>query len=364
MNILLVYYEPIPAGQTTHVLSLAHSLACRGYRLTVVLPAGLSSRASFEQAGVQVVPLPMGKVWWPPRAIMSLLRLIRTHNFDVVHIHSQEAGLVARPLARLAGARRILYTPQTIDIRQKRWQWLYSLVERVLATLTDVIISVNETDRARLLRWGISPHRVVTVPNGIDLISFDKAGDEMELEAVGLSKDLPLVMQVGRLGPQKDPLAFVEGAAHVLRARPDVQFALVGEGPLQNAVLARIEQLGLAGQVRLTGWRDQAFRLMGCADIVTLTSRWEGTPYALLEAMACSRPVVATAVNGCVEIVAHGVTGFLTPPGDIQTWAKCVLYLLEHPAEAAAMGRAGRQRVEEGFTLQEMVRRIEQLYQV
>jgi glycosyltransferase involved in cell wall biosynthesis len=364
LNVLLIYYEPISAGQTTHVLSLVRSLDRHTFRLTVVLPAHLRhSIAAFERTGVQVVPLPLHKMAWPPRAVIALVRLIRQGDIHIVHIHSQEAGLLARIIARAAGARGIIYTPQVIDIRRARWHWLYALIETTLAHTTDVIISVNQPDRQRLIRWGIPLHKVVMIPNGIDLDAFERTVDARNLRrTMGLDEDRPLVMQVARLSAQKDPLAFVTGAAHVVRAWPDTQFALVGEGPLEDEVSARARELGLGKHVHLLGWHSEAFKLMPAADVVSLTSRWEGAPHALLEAMAWSRPVVATAVNGCTDIVVHQETGFLVPPGDIPAWAGCVIDLLNDAAMAAAMGQRGRRRVEEKFSLPEMVRRIERLY--
>jgi glycosyltransferase involved in cell wall biosynthesis len=381
LGILLIYYEPIPAGQTAHVLSLVRVLDRRRFRVTVVLPAGLDrSIAAFGQAGVEVVPLGLRKLVWSPRAIVALARLIRRQGVDIVHVHSQEAGLLGRAVARMAGARSVIYTPQTIDIRRVRFHWLYVLFERILAYLTDVIVSVNGPDRERLIRWGIPPHKIVTISNGIDLSAFEGPAPSTPVlsqaegvegpvdagslrRALGLDQDRPLVMQVARLSAQKDPLAFVEGAAHVIRERPEAQFALVGEGPLREAVAARIQELELRGHVHLLGWRDEAFRLMPAADVVTLTSRWEGTPYTLLEAMAWSRPVVATAVNGCPDIIVNGGTGFLVPPGDTTAWAGRIVDLLRDPAMAAAMGQQGRRRVEQRFSLREMVARTESLYQ-
>jgi len=101
---------------------------------------------------------------------------------------------------------------------------------------------------------------------------------------------------------------------------PGAQFALVGDGPLKEQVVARIRELGLEGRVHVMGERDEAFRLLVAADVVTLTSRWEGAPYAVLEAMAWSRPVVVTAVNGCPEIVVDGLTGYVVPTGDTARW--------------------------------------------
>ncbi|MCJ7738143.1 MAG: glycosyltransferase family 4 protein [Anaerolineae bacterium] len=364
LNILLVYYEPIPAGQTRHVLSLARGLDKHTCHVTVVLPASLPhSIVAFEQAGVEVVPLPLRKVVWHPRAVATLVHLIRRRAVDIVHVHSQEAGLLARVVARMAGAPGVIYTPQTIDIRRARWHWLYRLCERTLASVTDAIVSVSEWDRQRLMQWGIPHHKIVTIPNGIDLTAFDGTVDVGSLRReLGLDADRPLVMQVGRLSAQKAPLAFVAGAARVVRERPDAQFALVGEGPLREAVAAHIRALDLDGHVHLLGWREGACRLIAAADVVSLTSRWEGMPHALLEAMAWSRPVVATAVNGCPEIVVDGAPGFLVPSGNTTVWAGRVLDLLNEPAMAAAMGRQGRKRVEERFSVQEMIARIERLY--
>jgi glycosyltransferase involved in cell wall biosynthesis len=364
LEILLVYYEPLPAGQTTHVLSLARGLDKQKFHLTVVLPVDLRrSVAAFKQAGVQAVPLPLHKMAWEPQAVAALAHLIRQKKADIVHVHSQEAGLVARLIARMAGARSVIYTPQTVDIRRARWHWLYVLIESALSRVTDVIISVNEADRKRMIRWGISPHKVVTIPNGIDLSAFETTVDVAGIRrALQVDENRPLVMQVGRLSAQKDPVSFVEGAAQVVQKHPEAQFALIGEGPLRDTVALRARATGLNGHVRLLGWHDRACRLMPAAQVVSLTSRWEGMPHTLLEAMAGSRPVVATNVNGCPEIVVDKVTGFLVPPGDRRAWAKCVNELLSDPAKAIAMGQQGRRQVEEKFSARQMIARVEELY--
>jgi glycosyltransferase involved in cell wall biosynthesis len=170
------------------------------------------------------------------------------------------------------------------------------------------------------------------------------------------------VLQVARLSAQKDPLAFVEGAALVRAKHPNAQFAIAGRGPLKEVVAARIRALGLEDHVHLLGWYDQADKLMSAADVVTLTSRWEGAPYSLLEAMAQARPVVATAVNGCPEIVAHQESGYLVAPGDAASWAERVSELLSDPERAAAMGRKGREIAQRRFSTQTTTARTEQLY--
>jgi glycosyltransferase involved in cell wall biosynthesis len=364
LRILQIYYEPRISGQTTHVLSLARFLDKDRYQITVVLPTHLQHcEPAFLQTGAKVVLLPLRKLFWPLSAVIALIRLIREGKMDVVHIHSQEMGLTARPLTWLAGARNIFYTPQTIDIRQIRWYWLYTFSERILAHITKVVISVNDLDGLRMLRWGIPAKKITTIPNGIDIEAVSLKIDRHQLcSTLGIEEGKPLVMQVGRLSAQKNPLDFIEGAELVLRELPEVQFILVGEGPLEKEVMAHVRALRLESKVHLTGWQPEAARLMAEADVVTLTSLWEGTPYSLLEAMANYKPVVTTSVNGCVEIVEEGVTGFLVPPKNPVAWAERVITLLRNPALAAAFGQQGRQRMQEKFTIQKMIHQIDTLY--
>jgi glycosyltransferase involved in cell wall biosynthesis len=271
LKLLLVYYEPASSGQTTHVLSLARGLDLRRYELVVVLPQTLAHAiAEFQRMGARVVPLPLRRIAWSPATVAELARLIREWRPDAVHVHSQEAGLVARPVARLSGARSILYTPQTIDIRRSRWQVFYQYLERALGGITDTIVSVNEADRQRLVRWGIPSAKVVTIPNGIVLADFAGTVDASQLRrSLGLDPARPLVLQVGRLSAQKDPLAFVEGAALIAEDRPDVQFALAGDGPLEDRVAARIRELRLERCVSLLGWHERASELMAASNVVT-----------------------------------------------------------------------------------------------
>ncbi len=363
-RVLLVYYEPEPSGQTTHVLSLARGLDKDKYDITVVLPENLqNSIEDFNQIGVATVPLAMGKILWNPRSIISLMRLVRKQGIDVVHVHSQEAGMLVRILARFAGTKIIIYTPQCTNIRNERWFWLYRLIEKYFSFLTDAIISVNETDRLRIIEWGIPKSKVVTIKNGIDLTLFMDSIDVEDMKGqLGLNEKQPVVMQVGRLNDQKDPLTFVKGASLVAQEYPEVQFALVGDGPLKDEVEAYIQDLGLKDQMHCLGWRENAYKLVPIADIISLTSRWEGLPYVLLEAMAWSRPVVATAVNGCPEVVQDGINGYLVPVNDPDSWAKSVIKLLGNPERSVEMGRHGNELLIEGFSLTKMVEQTERLY--
>jgi glycosyltransferase involved in cell wall biosynthesis len=364
LKILQLYYEPLPSGQTTHVLTLTRELVQRGHAVSVVLPDYLKSTiVSFAQSGGRAMPLPLRKLVWKPAAVTGLVRLIRSEKFDVVHVHSQEAGIPGRLIARLAGARRIVYTPQTIDIWRVNFQRLYELIERALAYRTDRIISVNHQDRERLIEWGIPEHKVVTIPNGIETRHLQDSPALAQLRGItGAPEGSLIVMQIGRLSAQKDPLAFVEGATMVLRELPETHFVMVGEGPLRQAVLDKIHDFQLDANFHLTGRVENAAALLQIADLVTLTSRWEGLPYSLLEAMAYSKPFVTTEVNGIRDLIEPGPGGRIVPPGEIAAWSENVIALLKDPILRAELGERGREHLVASYTLAVMVDKIEKLY--
>jgi glycosyltransferase involved in cell wall biosynthesis len=137
---------------------------------------------------------------------------------------------------------------------------------------------------------------------------------------------------------------------------------MIGDGPLMNEVKGDIQSLGMDNCAHCLGWQDDADRIIAIADILSLTSRWEGLPYVLLEAMAWSRPVVATNVNGCSEVINDGVSGYLVPHDDPKSWSKAVVELLEDANKSAEMGYRGNKKLAAEFSLDKTIGKIEQLY--
>lgn len=364
LRLCYVYYEPRPSGQSEHVLSLVHNLDRQRFAVTVVMPDLLASlKEDYVSAGARVLTLPLRKLRWPAAAITGLINEFRRGKPHLVHIHSQEAGLIARPLARLSGTHRVVYTPHTINIRNRRWQKLYWQFEKSLSAITDRIISINDADRQTLIQLGVSAEKLITVYNGIDLARFDPlAPPPAEIKNL-YGTGQALVMQVGRMNEQKAPFDFLEGARQVLGQMPAARFVLVGDGPLLESVRQKIRADGLENRVYAVGAQPQAFRWMQAADIVTLTSYWEGSPYTLLEAMAWCKPVVATGVNGCPELVHEGETGFLVPPGEPNEWADRVLRLLADPQCRRKMGESGRKHLENNFTIKLMTEKLTEIYE-
>lgn len=363
-KLLIGYYEPQRSGQTTHVLNLVRGLNKNKFDVTLVLPSHLfQNQSEFSQLGIRIVPLPMRKLLWDPKAISNLVRMLHEEEFDIVHVHSQEAGIIVRIISRLAGVKSIVYTPQCTNIRHTNLFRLYREVEKLLSYFTNIIISVSEHDRERIIQWGISPSKVITIHNGIESQRNNVPNDvTAKFQSFGLDAHAPLVMQVGRLSHQKNPLMFIEGASRIINQIPDCQFVLIGDGPLKYEVERYIQDLGIKRKIFCLGWQENANELMAQADIITLTSRWEGLPHVLLEAMLCSKPIVTTQVNGCSELVIHGVTGYVVPTNNVDLWVEYVLDLLQDHKKSTKMGELGNARLKQEFSLQQMISKIEVLY--
>ena len=175
--------------------------------------------------------------------------------------------------------------------------------------------------------------------------------------------DAPLIGIVARLVPIKAHEVFLAAAAEVRRQVPGARFLIVGDGELRQALEQQTAALGLTDAVRFLGWRADIDRLYADIDVVALTSRNEGSPVALIEAMASGVPVVSTEVGGVADVVQHGVSGLLAPMDDAAGIARHILTLLADPAMRHTMGQHGRARVAATYDAGRLVTDIETLYE-
>ena len=307
------------------------------------------------------------------RAFMQMRRILKqvqkgvNRSTIVVHTHSSKAGILGRWAARLAGIRLIVHSVHGFsfnDYQPSLVRAFYLFLERITARITTVFVTVSESDREEGIAKGIFKGDDVTlIRSGIDIKRFcDLSCDKISLrEKLGVDRESPVVAMVACFKPQKAPLDFVRVAKVVLDERRDARFFLVGDGRLRPQVETLLDQLKITDKVLLLGWRRDIPEIMHSSDILLLTSLWEGLPRVLPQAMASGIPVVATSVNGSPEAVKDGLNGYLLPPGDVEGMARKILYLINHPGEARAMGQKGRELVEE-FDIWKMVKQQELLY--
>jgi glycosyltransferase involved in cell wall biosynthesis len=302
------------------------------------------------------------------RALWRTARFVRRGRFDVVHTHSSKAGIVGRWAAWLAGTPRVVHTVHGWSFHERQpaaVRALYLALERASARITERLVCVTARDVQKGLaaRIGV-PAQYQVIRSAIDVAGFAaprRSRAEVRSEW-GLPAEAAVVGAVTRLSSQKAPLDLVAAAAEVSRVRPDVRFVIVGDGPERAAVERRIRELGLSGATRLLGLRRDVADLLAGLDVFLLTSLWEGLPRALVQAMAAGVPVVATAVDGCTEVVRDCETGLLVPPGRPDEAARAVLRLLDDPELAGRLRRAARASVDKEFDTERMLAQLASLY--
>ena len=367
---ILHVIRPAVGGMKRHLVSLAAYTASRGLPVAVACPAKGTIRAEVEDTGIKTFPLGLhGQVTplYDWLAVMQLTSHLRRGGYSLVHAHGTKAALIARPAALLAGTMAVFYTVHNSIYFGGLPDWQQQAMaasERLLARKTDRIIAVSEDLRRELIdRTGINPGLVITIPNGIEVPARMPSGSTVQFRRrLNLPPLGRLVGTVARLAPQKGLADFLNAAA-ILCPNTSTSFVVAGDGPLREILENQKHNLGLANRVFFLGHLEDVPSLLRALDIFVLPSLTEGFPLSLLEAMAAGLPVVATRVGGVPEIVSHGVTGLLVPPGSPDVLAGAIQELLENHDLAAAMGQAGRYRVAHSFSLDAMVDRTLEQYQ-
>lgn len=350
-------------GAQRQLVELAKALPRDRYALHVISLS--TDKRAFEPAIRQLdVPLtliPQSGVW-SPGTFSALYRTLRAQRPDVVHTWLFTADLYGRLAAWLARVPVILSAVRSVEPDKPAH---YVLADRLLRRITTAF-TVNAKAIGIVLssRERVSPSRIQTVYNGVDLAVFDPSRRDGAIrQQIAVGHDAPLIGIVGRLAPVKDHATFLRAAALVVREEPAARFLIAGSGPLRDALRQAVARLNLQEHVRFLDSQSEAAPVFAALDVVVVTSRYEGCCNVILEGMAMGKPVIATAVGGNPELVIPGETGLLIPPEDPQNLADAILHLLQDPDRARAMGQAARRRIEEHFTLERMAEQTDQFYQ-
>jgi glycosyltransferase involved in cell wall biosynthesis len=324
-----------------------------------------------ERVGVRPLSIPeLGRAVRPGQDLVAfarVVRLLRRSRPAIVHTHMAKAGAIGRVAARLAGVPVVVHTYHG-HVFHSYFDSLrtaaFLTAERLLGRWSDALIAVGDRQRAEIAAYGIgSASKLVAVPLGLELEPFLEPTARGTLRsALGLGATTPLVGIVARLVPVKDHETFLEAAALVHREHPDVRFAIVGDGECRQALEGRARSLGLDGVVHFLGWRRDLAAVYADLDVVCLSSLNEGSPVALIEAMAAARPVVATAVGGVPEVVRDRISGHLVPARRPDAMAQAIGEVLGDGASARLLGLAARDAVYPKYSVSRLIRDLEALY--
>jgi glycosyltransferase involved in cell wall biosynthesis len=285
------------------------------------------------------------------RALIELVMTMRRTRPDVVVVQGYNAETLGRIAARIAGVKHTINWVHNAGGLVQRGT-VRRTVDRALTRWTSAYFGVAEAQRPYLVdELGHPDDKIRVIYNGVDLAQFRTSTDRGVLAEFGFAENDPVVGIVAVLRPEKDHVNLLRAARTVVDELTNARFLIIGEGPTRPQLEALCTELGITPNVHFAGSRDDVARLLPAIDVFVLTSTSECFPISVLEAMACARPAVCSAVGGVPEVIKDGETGYLVPPKDPLQLAAGLLKLLRDPQTARRMGSAARARVEAEFDL-------------
>ena len=338
-------------GGQNQVLLTVNGLRAIGQRATLVAhPDGELRKRAAE--GLDLIPL-------APRheldlsAAWKLSRLIKRLKPNVLHAHDPHGIAMAALALSLGGMSPdgpVLVASRRVDFHLQGnsfSRWKHRQV--------DCFVAASDAIRQMLLADGIAPSRVVTVHEGIDVDHVIAAPPVNVRETFWLPHDAPLVGNVAALVPHKGQRYLIDAAHLVVQRIPDARFVILGEGELREHLEKQVRDHHLEKHVLLPGFRVDVLGCIKGFDLFVMSSVTEGLGTSLLDAMACSRPIVATSAGGIPELVEDDVNGLVVPPRDAHALADAMIRALRDPNLRNRLAAAGFARVHERFTVERMV---------
>lgn len=336
------------------------------YEVAYLLPHKNALVPAFEQAGVPVFCLNRTRAY-DARVVPQLVRLFRERRVDLLHLHLPYTGILGRVASRLAPVRAVVYTEHNL---WERYHWLTSAANRLTFGYNDAVIAVSdEVKHSIQSQYKFNGKlegkpKLCTILNGVDTDQL--LADSQDRHSVkpefGIPDHHQLVVHVANFTPKKRHEDLIRAARLVIDQEPQVTFLLVGQGPLEPDIRAQVKNLNLAGNVVFAGFRTDAPRLIGAADVFVLPSQFEGLPIAMLEAMALGRPVIASRVGGVPEVISDGVDGLLIDPLSPGQLAEKILAVINCEDLREKLANNALLKVREHFGVKRMVSSTEALY--
>ena len=301
-------------------------------------------------------------------AYVRLCGIIRRGKYDIVHTHSSKAGILGRWAAHACGVKKIIHTPHGhifYGYFSKGMTRIFLGVERLSAQITTTLIALTEKGIEEHLALGVGRRaQWVAIPSGIDLsvFMFSEEVRQRAREDLGLAGHDFVFVSVARLEAIKNGRVLVEAFALLAHDHPEAKLIFVGNGPEGDFLRAQALRAGVADKVVFTGFRKDVSQILNAGDVFVMASMNEGMGRAVLEAMAVGLPVIVSRAGGLPSIVHDGREGFLVEPMNVRAWADAMRRMFVSQGLRQEMAAAARTQVGERFTLETMVRKIEEVY--
>lgn len=298
---------------------------------------------------------------------LKVLRIIRREKPKIVHTHTSKAGVIGRVAAFMAKTPVIVYTPHGhvfYGYFGRVTTCIFVLIERLLAKITDKIITLTDREGIDHVRFKIAPpEKFITIHSGVDIQRFTTPklrGDSLK-RSFGIGAESLVVGTVGRLVPIKGHKYLIEAAPKILKEVPSVKFVLVGDGYLRPKLERLTHTLNVHDAFLFLNWRTDISKIMSVFDLFALPSLNEAMGRVLVEAMATGKPIVASNAGGIPDLVMDGDNGLLVPPKNSDQLAEAIIMLLKDDTRRIEMGNRGKVMAKR-YCVKSMVKKIDALY--
>lgn len=371
-NLLYVFDNMEFGGGERVFAQIINRLSVKKYKIMVAcLPTGVFIE-KIKGSGAQIKSVDM-RNRFNPGVILQLARLMKEERVDIVHSQGARADFFARMAAKLAGTCNVVSTvPMPVegfDVNPIR-KLIYKAFNRFSERFVDRFLVVSDAlEKMMIEKHRIDPQRIVKIYNGIEKDEYCISDEEIVRRRSSLrtkaniGEDVAVIGVIGRLVWQKGFKYFIEAIPEVLKESKEARFLLVGEGELKSELKVKSKKLKLEDKVIFTGFRNDIKDVLASIDIFVIPSLREGLPVVLLEAMAMMKSIVATEIEGIMEVLESGVSGLLVPPRDTKAMAEAIIYMLTHKDRAVQMGFTARKVVTERFGVSTMVQKVEEVYE-
>ncbi len=292
-----------------------------------------------------------------------LRKLFKKYNTHILHCHEYKSDIIGYIATRNSNVHLIstqhLWAGEALTA--KIYEYLDSIIIRSKAF--EKIITVSEDIKNTLIKRNIEERRIYVIPNGIDVDKYDVQVDERIIrDKLNIAYDKIIICCIGRLSPQKGHYFLLKAAAEVIKSNQNVIFLLAGDGPLKEDLESLSLGLGVKNNVIFTGYRDDITDILKMSHLFVMPSLSEGTPMALLEAMASGKAVIATNVGGIPEVIKDRFNGILVKPKDIKGLVNSIIELLENEKLVNEYGENAKACIKLKYSAEIMTRKYEDLY--
>lgn len=303
--------------------------------------------------------------YWDLRAWWRLYRFAKDKQIDLIQTYGLKADIIGRIVGKFLGIPANITSVHSTDPWRK---WYHVALDVLTSGLTDMYISTSEAGRMAVHhRERIPLSKILTIPNGIDLTKYTPEHvDSQKLKhfrkIFEIDPRTQVIGIVANLCKMKGHKIIVDALPSIQKSFPELKCLFVGTDFLNGEIHRYVNEKHLEHIIVFTEFQKDIPEMLSLLDVFLLPSQWEGLPTALLEAMAMKRPIVASSVGGIPEIIISEQTGLLIPPEDPDALAEAVVFLLENPHVAHAMGEASYKLIREHFSVQSFVAQMEAVY--